>query len=144
MATLERAISIAAEAHAEQLDKAGAPYILHVMRVMLAQDTNEARIVAALHDVVEDCGWTAEGLLAEGFSPEVVDAVLSVTRRDQESYEAFIQRAAGNRLGRVVKLADLRDNADLRRIANPSPADIARTEKYCRSIAIIERKISNG
>src|SRR4051812_31424399 len=119
MSTLERAIAIAAEAHAGQVDKAGAPYILHPLRVMLSVETTDERIVAVLHDVVEDCpGWTAERLRDEGFSTAVLRGVDAVTKRDGESYESFVVRAAADPLGRAVKIADLRDNMDLRRIAN--------------------------
>jgi (p)ppGpp synthase/HD superfamily hydrolase len=94
MSTLERAIEIAIEAHRGQTDKAGAPYILHPLRIMLTLNTNEEHIVAVLHDVVEDGGWTFERLRAEGFSEEIVNAIESVTRRPNESYEEFVLRAA--------------------------------------------------
>ena len=81
MATLERAIEIAARAHAGAVDKGGAPYILHPLRVMLAQASDEARIVAVLHDVVEDCDVTIDDLRVEGFTQTVLDGILSVTKR---------------------------------------------------------------
>jgi (p)ppGpp synthase/HD superfamily hydrolase len=137
MSTLERAIAIAVEAHAGQVDKAGAPYILHPLRVMLAQRTNDARIVAVLHDVVEDCGVTFDELKAEGFSDVVVHALQSVTRGDGESYEDFVARAASNPIGREVKLADLADNSDLSRIASPTEGDLRRAEKYARAVEMI-------
>lgn len=130
MSTIERAIGIAAEAHAGQVDKAGAPYIFHVLRVMLAVETLDERMVAALHDVVEDTSWTFDRLREEGFSDEVVQAIESVTRRSGETYEEFVVRAGENPLGRRVKLADLADNSDLRRIAAPKAEDYARIERY--------------
>ena len=136
---LERATAIATEAHTGQTDKAGAPYILHPLRVMRAQDSDDARIVAVLHDVVEDCpGWTFERLQAEGFSAAVIDALRLVTKVDGESYEAFVQRAAGNPISRAVKLADLQDNVDLSRIANVTTKDLERVEKYCRAVAFLK------
>lgn len=142
MSTLERAIVIAATAHAGQTDKAGAPYILHPLRLMLSMQSEQERIVAVLHDVVEDSDgdWTPEALRAEGFSREVVDAVVSVTRTEGESYEDFVARAATNSIGRRVKLADLRDNCDLSRIAAPTANDVKRVEKYRRAIALIEAR----
>jgi len=140
MSTLEHAITIAAGAHAGQVDKAGAPYILHPLRLMLQMTTTDERIVAVLHDVVEDSEWTFEGLLQEGFSRAIVDAVESVTRRGDETYEAFVLRAAENPLGRRVKLADLRDNCDLSRIAEPSEEDHRRVAKYKRAIALLETR----
>lgn len=135
MSTLERAIAIAAAAHAGQIDKAGAPYILHPLRVMLRMTTDEERIVAVLHDVVEDTPWTLARLAAEGFSEPVVRAVDSVTRREEETYEAFVLRAGENLIGHGVKLADLEDNSDLGRIAVPTDKDHARIERYRLAIA---------
>lgn len=130
MSTLERAIAIAAEAHAGQVDKAGQPYILHPLRVMMAVPP-EAKIPAVLHDVVEDCPeWTFERLEAEGFHPIALSALDAVTRRSGESYEAFIDRSALNIIGRVVKIADLKDNSDMSRIASPTEADWARWYRY--------------
>lgn len=146
MSNLERAVAIAAEAHAGQLDKAGEPYILHPLRVMLKLDTEDERIVGVLHDVVEDCqskGWSFERLQKEGFSEEVILALKSVTKdedslADEESYMKFVMRAASNPIGRSVKMADLRDNCDLTRISNPSAKDHDRIAKYCRAIKLIE------
>jgi (p)ppGpp synthase/HD superfamily hydrolase len=142
MATLERAIEIAARAHAGQVDKAGAPYILHPLRVMLAVRSPEARMAAVLHDVVEDSkgAVTLEQLRAEGFAAVVVEAVEGLTKRPSEKndYEAFIRRLAPNALAREVKLADLRDNLDLTRIAEPTEKDRARLEKYKKAIVYLE------
>ncbi|MFJ4248189.1 HD domain-containing protein [Pseudomonas sp. NPDC089741] len=133
--TLEHAIAIAAKAHAGQVDKGGAPYILHPLKVMLRMTTLEERIVAVLHDVVEDCAISLDDLRKEGFSEEVLSAIESVTKVPGESYEDFVDRAAQNPLGRVVKLADLEENSDLSRIASPSWEDLERIEKYRRAIS---------
>ena len=133
--TLERAIAIAATAHAGQVDKGGAPYILHPLKVMLRMTTLEERIVAVLHDVVEDCEISLDDLRKEGFSEVVLSAIESVTKVSGESYEDFVERAAQNPIGRVVKLADLEENSDLSRIASPSWDDLERVEKYRRAIA---------
>lgn len=137
MSTLEHAIALAAKAHEGQVDKAGQPYVLHPLRMMLRLTTPEERITAVLHDVVEDCGVTLEQLRAEGFSEAVIDAVAAVTRQPDETYEAFVLRAAANPIGRRVKLADLADNSDLSRIANPTERDRKRLEKYKRAIKTI-------
>ena len=140
MSNLERAIAIAAEAHAGQEDKAGAPYILHPLRVMLRLSSNDARVVGVLHDVCEDCpGWTFDRLRSEGFSEQILKALDSVTKRDSETYEEFVRRAADNPIGRDVKLADLQDNCDLSRIRSPSERDFARIEKYRHAIDLIDR-----
>lgn len=138
MSTLERAIAIAAEAHAGQVDKAGTPYILHPLRVMLRLDTPEGRITAVLHDVIEDTAWTVARLRAEGFSEKVLEALDSVTHRPGESYDSYIARAGAHPIGRLVKLADLADNLDLSRIANPTEHDLARLEKYRQAVAFLE------
>ncbi|MGE8481305.1 HD domain-containing protein [Pseudomonas sp. FP1740] len=135
--TLERAIAIAATAHEGQVDKGGAPYILHPLKVMLRVNTLEERIVAVLHDVVEDCGVSLDDLRKEGFSETVLTAIASVTKAPGESYEAFVERAAQNPIGRVVKLADLEENSDLSRIAQPSWEDLERIEKYRRAIGVL-------
>src|SRR5690242_15994599 len=124
MSTLERAIVIAAEGHSGAEDKGGAPYILHPLRLMLSLSSPDERIVAVLHDVCEDCpGWTFERLGAEGFSNQIITALDSVTKRPGENYEAFIRRTAANPIGRRVKLADLADNSDIRRISEPTDRD---------------------
>ncbi|MGP6421968.1 HD domain-containing protein [Pseudomonas putida] len=132
--TLERAIAIAATAHAGQVDKGGAPYILHPLKVMMRMNSLQERIVAVLHDVVEDCGISLDDLRKEGFSEDVLCAIESVTKVPGESYEDFVERAAQNPIGRVVKLADLEENSDLSRIASPSWEDLERIEKYRRAI----------
>jgi (p)ppGpp synthase/HD superfamily hydrolase len=85
MTTLEDAISIAAQAHKGQKDKAGAPYLLHPLRMMLRMNSEAPMIAAVLHDVVEDSDWTLEQLREKGFSDEVLDAVECLTHRDGES-----------------------------------------------------------
>jgi (p)ppGpp synthase/HD superfamily hydrolase len=138
MATLERAIAIAATAHEGQVDKAGMPYVLHPLRMMLAVDTPEARMAAVLHDVVEDTAVTLEQLRVEGFPDVVIEAVEALTKRDGEDYEAFIRRVAPNPIARKVKLADLGDNSDLSRIAQPTERDLERIEKYQKAIGYLE------
>ena len=131
MATLERALAIAAEAHRGQVDKAGEPYLLHPIRVMLRVRGDEARLVAVLHDVVEDSpAWTLDRLRTEGFPDPVVRAVDLLTRRGDESYDTLIDRAGSDPLSRRVKLADLEDNMMQTRISRPGPQDRERLERY--------------
>jgi hypothetical protein len=139
MSTLEHAIALAAKAHEGQVDKAGAPYILHPLRMMMRLSGADERIAAVLHDVVEDCSWTIERLRAEGFSESVLAAIDSVTRKPEETYDAFVLRAAANPIGRRVKCADLEDNSDLSRITNPTPRDYERMEKYRRALAVLRQ-----
>ena len=135
---LERAIEIAVEAHKGQVDKGGQPYILHPLRVMMSVDLELEKIVAVLHDVVEDSNWTFEALLAEGFSIEVIEALQSVTKESpDEDYDLFIQRAMHNPIGRKVKLADLRDNLDVTRITELVEKDLQRINKYKKALKIL-------
>lgn len=131
-------MALAARAHEGQVDKAGQPSLLHPLRMMLSLTDPAARIVAVLHDVVEDCGVTLDDLRAAGFDETVVRAVEAVTARDGESYEQFVERAGRDPIARQVKLADLRDNSDPRRIAEPTERDLARLAKYQRAIAVLE------
>ncbi len=133
MATLEKAISIAAQAHESQKDKSGAPYILHPLRMMMRVKSETAMIAAILHDVVEDSDWTLEQLRGEGFSEEVLEAVDCLTNRDGESYDEFIVRVKTSIIARQVKIADLEDNMDIKRIGEMTPKDLARIEKYHRA-----------
>jgi guanosine-3',5'-bis(diphosphate) 3'-pyrophosphohydrolase len=130
MSTLERAIEIAAAAHAGQIDKAGHPYILHPLRVMLRVSTEHERMSAVLHDVVEDTPVTFEQLAREGFPQEVLLAVEALTKRPGESRLQTAERAAANPIARVVKLADNAENMDLSRIAAPTEKDFARLREY--------------
>src|SRR3974390_293346 len=135
MSTLERAIIVAAEGRAGIKDKAGAPHILHPLRMMLGLSSPDERIVAVLHDVCEDCpGWDFQRLRDEAFSDKIIAALDAVTKREGEDYEDF---AAANPIGRNVKLADLADDCDLSRIAEPTEADYQRIEKYQRAIKLI-------
>jgi (p)ppGpp synthase/HD superfamily hydrolase len=138
LSTLERAIAIAAEAHAGQVDKAGAAYVLHPLRIMLKLSTEEERIVAVLHDTVEDTDWTLDRLRAEGFSETIIAAVDSVTKRAGEPYPDQVRRAVENPIGRRVKYMDMVDNSDLSRISNPTQVDHDRIEKYKKGIAMID------
>jgi len=127
---LEKAISIAVEAHRGQRDRTGAPYILHPMRVMAAVDTDTEKIVAILHDVVEDTDWTFEKLAQEGFPQEIIEALKCVTKREGEPYDDFVKRSGSNEIARRVKLADLEHNMDARRLTDVTEKDVERLKKY--------------
>ena len=122
------------QAHARQVDKAGMPYIGHVMRVMQAGKTIDEKIVGVLHDVVEDTTWTFDALLAEGFPVHIVDALRYVTKlSDDEPYESFINRVKTNPLVVAVKINDLTDNMDIRRLQTLTDADVQRLRKYLKA-----------
>ena len=134
MSTLERAIEIATEAHKGQFDKAGNDYIGHPLRVMEMGKTEEEKIVGVLHDVVEDTDWTFVALAAEGFSEEVIAALKCVTKMSEnENYDDFIERVKKNPLAVAVKINDLSDNMDIRRLPYLSDKDVKRLKKYLKA-----------
>lgn len=134
MSTLERAIEIATEAHQGQLDKAGKDYIGHPLRVMAMGRTLDEKIVGVLHDVIEDSDWTFGMLQNEGFSPEVIEALRCVTKTSEnENYDDFIDRIKKNPLATAVKLNDLTDNMDIRRLPYLSDKDVKRLKRYLKA-----------
>ena len=128
--TLEDAIALAVEAHRGQRDKAGQTYILHPLRVMMRLETEPERMVAVLHDVVEDSPWTLERLRGLGYPEEVLGALDCLTKREGETYEAFIERLLPHPLARRVKRADLEDNMDVRRLPAVTAKDAERLARY--------------
>lgn len=144
MSILESAIRLAVEVHEGQRDKAGAPYILHPLRVMASVEGEDAKIVAVLHDVIEDA--QVEGIeervraaLSGGDSKRLMAALDALTKRDGEGYEAFIERVAPNDLARRVKLADLQDNMDVRRLRPEDLADPWTQQRLLRYRRAFER-----
>jgi len=123
---LERALALAVEAHEGQRNAAGGPYVLHPLRVMMKLDGEVERVVAILHDTVENCAdrVTLERLRREGYPEEVVDAVDRLSRRRDEPYAAFVERIAPSQLARRVKLADLADNLNWAVFGSTEPDDI--------------------
>ena len=134
---IEKAIGIALNAHAGQVDKAGDPYIFHPLRVMLQMQSENEKLAAILHDVIEDSEVTLDDLRAAGFPELVIEAVDLLTHKDSDSYEAYLARIKPNPLSRAVKLADLGDNSRLERIKSPSEKDFSRIEKYKLAIAYL-------
>jgi GTP diphosphokinase / guanosine-3',5'-bis(diphosphate) 3'-diphosphatase len=124
------AIAIANQAHAGQLDKAGKPYISHPLTVMAQMDTLESKIVAVLHDAIEDSELTIADLVRQGFPEFITDAIASITKIDGELYKDYILRVKSNAIARKVKIADVTHNMDISRIANPTEKDFQRLEKY--------------
>ncbi len=139
---LEKAIEIAVEAHRGQIDKAGKEYILHPMRVMLRGRNDTEMIIGILHDVVEDTPVTLDMLRLEGFSEEILAALDCITKHNEESYSAFIDRVLTNPLATQIKLYDMEDNLKRDRIPYPTPKDEARFQKYEKYHEIILRKLN--
>ena len=126
----DRALRIAIHAHKGQMDKSGREYIMHPIRVAERCKNLRSKIVALLHDTFEDTDVSAEYLRCQGFPEEIIEGVLSVTKLEGETYDEFVRRAAENPIGREVKIADLEDNMDIRRLIEIKDEDVARLRKY--------------
>lgn len=127
---LEKAIQIAVLAHNGQVDKGGQPYILHPISVMMKMDTIEEKIVAILHDSIEDSNIKEEELIAFGIPKKLVDEIDLLTRKNGDSYMQYISKVKTGKIAKKVKLADLETNMDLNRIKKPTKTDFDRVKKY--------------
>lgn len=137
---IELAISVALQAHKGQFDKGGHPYILHPLAVMNRVESMEEKIVAVLHDVIEDSEVTIEELRGLGFSEEILTAIQLLTRWAEDSYEEFIEKTTTNRAARNVKIADIKENMNISRIKNPTEKDYNRLVRYKKALARLERE----
>lgn len=130
MVSIEQAIAFAATKHMGQVDKANAPYILHPLRVMMNVSTIQQKIVAVLHDVLEDTNTTVDELYELGCDNDIVEAILALTKLKGESRTEAAKRTLQNTIARVVKIADITDNMDLSRIHSPTDKDFERIKEY--------------
>ena len=130
---VDLALKIAIRAHEGQKDKSGREYVMHPIRVAERCKDSKAKIVALLHDTLEDTDVTMEYLLEQGFPEEIVEGILSVTKHEGETYEEFVRRASMNPIGKEVKKADLEDNVDIRRLKEITDEDVKRLRKYLRA-----------
>lgn len=133
---LRLAATVAARVHAKQLRKDGTPYIAHPVRVAIRCETKEQKIVALLHDTVEDTDLTFDDLRALSFTEEIIAAVDSVTKRPYESYMEFVQRSKENEIGRVVKIADIDDNLEDQTALEADEAKFL-TERYTKALKVL-------
>lgn len=137
---LNAAIEIAVKVHNGQTDKYGMPYIGHVLRVCYAGHTLEEKIIGALHDVVEDSDWTLDTLKKEGFPKHIIDGVDAITKRDGEEYDAYLARLEKNPVAIRVKLNDLTDNMDIRRVDELNDTAIKNLRKYLKAYKQLTEK----
>lgn len=153
MADLEKAIEIALNAHRGQVDKVGEKYIYHPLRVMAKMKDNNSRIVAILHDVVEDTIVTLEHLKMMGFGDDIIESVAMLTKPKHENYHVYIQRIIDydrnfyaeyrhNSMAFLVKVADLNDNMDFTRSHDSLRSDKRRVEKYGKAKVMIDNYIT--
>ena len=127
------ALRLAIRAHEGQRDKGGRDYVTHPIRVAARCRSLQAKTVALLHDTLEDTSVTVDELREQGFPDEIVEAVQAITKRKGESYESFVKRLSGNALAREVKIADLEDNMDIRRLTEITDRDVNRLRIYLQA-----------
>ncbi len=130
MNKIEKAIEIALSAHRGQVDKAGKPYILHPLRLMLQLEDEMDMISALLHDVLEDSHYTPDKLVELGIPEKAIEVIPYLTRKKNETYKDFIKRAGGNRRARQIKILDIEDNMNISRIDTITRKDMDRLKKY--------------
>ena len=135
--TTKAALRLACEAHRNQLDKSGLPYILHPFHLAEQMDSEDAVCVALLHDVMEDSDVTAEQIRAIGMSDEVIEVLELLTHDPREPYLDYVARIASNDLARRVKIADLRHNSDLNRLDVITERDRSRARKYAQALDLL-------
>ena len=135
---LDKAALICVTKHQGQRDKTGAAYFQHPMRVAMKCEKDEEKIVALLHDTTEDTDVTPEWLKQQGFSDEIVEAILSVTRNPGEDYQEFVARAKKNPIGRIVKIHDLEDNLNVIRLKKITPEMTDRINKYLKALDFLK------
>ncbi|MDR6962100.1 (p)ppGpp synthase/HD superfamily hydrolase [Pseudomonas brassicacearum] len=140
MSILDAAIALASRVHAGQVDKAGKPYILHPLRLMMKFDGLEEQLVSLLHDVVEDGDVTLDELRELGIPETAVTAIDCLTKRQGESYDQFIARIRPNSLATKVKIADIHDNLDLTRLPVLRDKDLERAAKYHRALLYLQKQ----
>ena len=130
---IERASALAAIAHAGAVDKAGAPYIEHPKRVAARLEEPAEKVVALLHDVVEDTDTTLDKI-RECFGPETAEAVNAITHRKGEPWADYLARVKANPIAKAVKIPDLIDNSNLSRIPHVTMKDVKRQAKYNKAL----------
>jgi (p)ppGpp synthase/HD superfamily hydrolase len=141
---MEKALKIALDAHSGQTDRYGAPYILHPLRVMMRVRTETEKIVAILHDIIEDSSWTGDMLLKEGFSQFVVSSVEALSKKPGEDYMDYIRKTTTNEVSIQVKLADLSDNLDLNRCSEVNADDIQRFNRYLKARSYLKKYLKHS
>ena len=134
----KKAMKLCFEAHKDQVDKSGMPYVFHPFHVAEQMTAEATTIVALLHDVVEDTDYTLEDIAAEGFGKEILEAVALMTHEDGVPYLDYVAKLKENPIARAVKLADLAHNSDLSRIGEIDEETKQRLEKYKKARAILE------
>lgn len=135
----KKALILCFEAHKEQSDKSGMPYVFHPFHLAEQMQDEESTIVALLHDVIEDTEYTLDDLRKMGFNDSVLAAINLMTHEDGVPYMDYVEKIKANLVAKTVKLADLRHNSDMTRLDVVTPRDQERAEKYLAAINLLEK-----
>ena len=135
----KKALKLCFEAHKEQIDKSGMPYVFHPFHLAEQMQDEESTIVALLHDVIEDTDYTLDDLRKMGFDDSVLAAINLMTHEDDVPYMDYVEQIKTNPIAKTVKLADLRHNSDMTRLEVVTPRDQERAEKYLAAIKLLEQ-----
>ena len=136
----KKAMKLCFEAHKNQTDKSGLPYVFHPFHVAEQMRDEKTTIVALLHDVIEDTSYTLQDLRAMGFNQEVLDAIALMTHDNNVPYMEYVAKIRENPIARTVKLADLRHNSDLTRMDEITETELKRVEKYKAAMRLLTEK----
>ncbi len=133
------ALKLCFEAHKDQLDKSGLPYVFHPFHLAEQMTDEHTTVVALLHDIIEDSRCTIDDLRALGFDENILDAISLMTHDESVPYMEYVAQIKTNPIARTVKLADLRHNSDMSRLDQVTPRDEARAEKYKKAIELLSQ-----
>ena len=134
----KKAMRLCFQAHKNQLDKSGIPYVFHPIHLAEQMRDEETTLVALLHDVVEDSDYSLENLRAMGFGETVLEAIALMTHDEKVPYMDYVAKIKPNPIARAVKIADLKHNSDLSRLDAVDDKAMARVEKYARALRLLE------
>jgi len=134
----KKALKLCFEAHKEQVDKSGLPYVFHPFHLAEQMADETTTVAALLHDVVEDTDYTLEDLREMGFPQEAIDALALLTHDPEVPYMEYVSQIAKNPVARAVKIADLKHNSDLSRLDSVDEKILKRREKYLQALALLE------
>ena len=135
----KKAMKLCFEAHKDQVDKSGLPYVFHPFHLAEEMQDEESTVAALLHDVAEDTDLSLEQIAEYGFGEEVMVALALLTHGDDVPYMEYVAAIKKNPIARAVKLADLKHNSDLSRLDEVSPKALERREKYLQAIDLLEK-----
>lgn len=133
----KKALKLCFEAHKDQLDKSGMPYVFHPFHLAEQMETEDTVVAALLHDVVEDTDYTFEDLVSMGFSEEVITALRLLTHDDATPYMEYVAAVKSNPIAKAVKIADLKHNSDTTRLEVIDERAAKRVEKYASALALL-------